>query len=85
MKADNNSLTEQDREDLKETLNIIMIKPSHDGFIRSMLATANQANLQKMYKGFQSTPKPDQEGGIEVRTWNNNGKIGTPWYRGEYR
>ena len=83
MKADNNSLTEKDREDLKQEVYTTMVT-SHDDFIRSMLATANQANLRQMYEGFQSTPKPDPEGGFKVRMWNNNGTFETPWYWGEY-
>ena len=85
MKADNDSLTQQDREDLKEAVFRNVIKPSHEDYIRTLLATANQEKLRVIYEGFQSTPKPAQEAGFEVKTWNNRGTYQTPWFGERYR
>ena len=84
MKADNNSLTEQDRQNLKDAVFRNIIKPSHDAYVRTFLATANPANTRIIFEGFQSTPYPDQEGGFELRMWNNSGTYQTPWFGEEY-
>jgi hypothetical protein len=84
MKADNNSLTHQDREALKQTVYNKVIKPSHEGFLKAMQATANPSNLRQMYEGFQSTPKPGKDGGLEVRMWNINGSIQSPRFGEKY-
>ena len=49
-----------------------------------MLATANPSNLRQVYIGFQSNPKPYEAGGLEVRMWNMNGTLQTPWYKEGY-
>ena len=84
MKADNRSLTEKDREDLKQAVFITIIEPSHQDYIKSMVATANPSNLRQMYKGFQSPPKPDKDKGLEIRMWNYQGKFQTPFYKEQY-
>ena len=83
--ADNDSLTQQDREDLHEVVFRKIIKPSHEDYVKTLLATANQANIKIIYTGFQSPPKPDQETGFVVRMWNNSGTHRTPWFREKYR
>ena len=50
MKADNNSLTDMDRMDLKETTFRIFTESSHKEFIKDMLTEANQENLEKYSK-----------------------------------
>ena len=85
MKADINSLIEQDREDLKEKVFRKIIKPSHDYYVRTLIATANPENIRIMFEGFQSTPRPAQEAGFEVKMWNNRGTHQTPWFRENYR
>ena len=61
-----------------------IIKPSHDDYIRTMLATANPSNLKDIYKGFQSSPLPGEEGGLEIRMWKHQGSLETPGFRGNY-
>ena len=48
MKADNNSLTPQDRDTLKQTVYTAVIKPSHEVFLKTMQAIANPSNLRQM-------------------------------------
>ena len=40
-------------------------------------------NLDQMYRGYHSLPKPYLNG-FEIRMWNLNGTITTPWYGGEF-
>ena len=85
MKADNNSLTQQDREDLNEAVFRNIIEPLHADYVRTLLATANPANTRIMYEGYQSTPKTDEQTGFEVRMCKNNGRHKTPWFGETYR
>ena len=80
MKADNKSITEQDKETLKEALFEIFIKPSHLEYIKNTAATVNPGNLRKTYKGFHTFPKTDTEGNLEITMSNNYGEIQTPWF-----
>ena len=48
MKADKDSLTEEDRDDLRESFYWNIIKPLHNDYIRTMLSTANPSNLRNM-------------------------------------
>ena len=80
MKADNNSLTEENREAIKKAVNDIFLKPSHKKFISQMVATGNTENLRTIYKGFQKFPKPNEKGGLETMMSNNYGEISTPWF-----
>ena len=80
MKAGDNSLTEQDREFLKQTVLDTFIKPSHEAYMRSMVTTANPLHLRRMYEGFQSIPKPNQEDVLQVRIWSHNGTFETPGF-----
>ena len=84
MKADNNSLTVKGRDDLKNAVYSTITKPSHDQFMRNMLATINTINLKQVYEGFQSTPMPNLEAGLEMTMWNNNGTLQTPDFGEEY-
>ena len=85
MKVDNDSFTQQDREDLEEAVFTNIVKPAHDNYIRTLLATANPANTRIMFEGSLSTPKPDDEGVFVVRMWNNSGTHQSPWFTEKYR
>ena len=44
-------------------------------------------NLDQVPKGFHSLPKPysyEKANSFEIKMWNLNGTINTPWYGGEY-
>ena len=49
MKADNNFLTVKDRDVSKNAVYSTITKPSHDQFMRNMLATINKINLRQVY------------------------------------
>ena len=84
-KANEISLTKEDRENLKEEINKVYIEPSHQEYIRIMLAVANPENMKQTLEGFQSVPRPDVlNRGFEVRMWDNNGSWHTPWFGEEY-
>ena len=80
MKADNDSLTEQDRLGLIEKAHEIFIKPSHLEYIETMIATGNPENIKQIYQGFQTTPKPYHGAGLEIIGWNSQGTFETPWF-----
>ena len=79
MKADNKSLTEQDRLDLKNEVFNIMIKQPHQNYVKLMLAATNPPNIINTFRGFHSVPKPMGERGFEINMWNKNGSVQTPW------
>ena len=80
MQADNNSLTEEDREAMKKAVNDIFLEPSHQMFVNQMEATGNTENLRTIYEGFQTFPKPNGKGILETMMSNNYGEISTPWF-----
>ena len=85
MRADNNSLTIQDRENLMNEVYNILVKPSHQEYIRTMVAVANSENMKQIHDGFQSVPRSFAgDGRFEVRMWNNNGTWHTPWFKDEF-
>ena len=81
MKADNNSLREQDRNNLKNALNDIFLEPLHQEYIRLMLAVVNTGNIQKTFEGFNTFPKPVLTKRLEITMSNYYGEIHTPWFR----
>ena len=40
--------------------------------------------MQIIYEGFQSTPTPDAEAGLEVKMLNNSGKHESQWFGEKY-
>ena len=84
MKADDESLSDMDRESLKNYVTSIMIESSHQDFMRTMLATANPTNMDQIYKGFISIPRQNSDTGFEMRMWNYNGSLQTPWFEENY-
>ena len=86
IKADNNSLTDEDRKSLTNDVLEIFAKPGHHRYIEYMLATANPENLKQMYYGLQSVPEIHQEPGlkIEMLAWENRGFVQTPYFQEDY-
>ena len=85
MKAENDSLTEENRNNLKKNIYNIFIEPEYKEYARHMIAAANQENLRQTFEGHQSVPRPYAGSkGFEVRMWNNNGTWHTPWFGEEY-
>jgi hypothetical protein len=84
MNADNDSLTEQDREHLKEVVDDIITETSHQEYIKQIVATVNPENIKKTYEGVHNVPKPSANAGLKIMAWNTNGIIKTPWFGEEY-
>ena len=86
MKADNNSLTKEDKEMLKKETYNIFIEQSHKDFIKAMVAVANPENLKQTLLGLQSIPiSYGGERGFEITLSNNNGTWHTPWLGEEFQ
>ena len=85
MKANDTSLTKEDRENLKRETVKIFLEQSHQEYIRTMMAVANTENIKQTFGGFQSVPRPYAgNGGFEISVWDNNGSWHTPWFKEEY-
>ena len=84
-KLGNIPFSEKDREVLKGAINNIFMESPHRKYVRSLLATPTSGDLIQLYQGFQSLPKPYNFGkGFEVKIWNTNGTIATPFYGEEF-
>ena len=83
MKADNQSLTEEDRETLKKFAFDIIIKPAQTDYVAALVATANAENLENVIQGFQSFPRPNIVG-FGTSMWNINGSIHSPGFGGSF-
>ena len=82
MRADNNSLSDKDRTDLKTKTFEILTKPSHEEYIRIMVAAANKENLNDVYEGYQSIPEAFiGNSGFRTEVWRTKGSWHTPWYK----
>ena len=77
MKADNDSLTDDDRKNLNNAAYQIFMEPFHMKYIKDMLASANSKNIKTIFDGFQSAPKPYGGNGFEILMWANNA---LQWY-----
>ena len=84
IKADNNSLTKDNREGLKKAIYQIFIEPTHLEYIRFMEASVNQANVRKTYRGFHTFPETNQRKQLEIVMSNNHGEIKTPWFGDDF-
>ena len=83
MRAGNLTLTEHEREGLKAS-----IKEDENSaaieYAESMLAVSNPANLESIWKGYQSIPKQYGNDGFEIIFQSINGSIQSPRYGMEY-
>ena len=85
VKAGNGSLSEKNRQSLKESAKDIFIAAPHKEYAKKMMAASNVRNVGQVYQGFHSLPKPNkQESGFEIKMWNRNGTYTTPWYGENY-
>ena len=81
MKANDTSLTKEDRDNLKNETDKIFLESSHQKYIRTMVAVANQENMKQIFGGFLSVPRPYAGNiGFDIRMWDNNGSWHTPWF-----
>ena len=82
IKADNNSLSQDDRKKLKEDLHEIFLKSSHNYFTHSMLVLVNPDNVKRMFEGFQSVPSKYSHTGTEIRVSGKEGSIESSGFQG---
>ena len=60
-------------------------KLKNEEHIERMMAASNIRNIDQVYQGFHSLPKPYKSpNGYEIKMWNKNGTITTPWYGERY-
>ena len=79
MKADNNSLTEQDRGGLKNVVKEILVLSLMDD-IQEMQANLNKESALKMFRGYQTLPKAYGIGKLEITLLGNSGSHRTPGF-----
>ena len=85
VKAGNGTLSDKERKILKESANEIFRTSTHKMYALEMLATSNIKNLDQVYQGYHTLPKPfKHENGFEMKMWNRNGTITTPRYGEDY-
>ena len=82
-KAGNGSLSEKDKTALKESAFKIFMEQSHKEYVKRMLAVSNLGNMDQVYQRYHTLPKP-YFNGFEIKMWNLDGTITTPWYGGEF-
>ena len=68
---------------MKESAFKIFMEQSHREYAKRMPAVSNLGNMDQVYQGYHTLPKPLQNG-FEIKMWNLNGTITTPWYGGEF-
>ena len=83
MKADNDSMTEQDREDLIQEVYEVTIKQPHLEYAEKMIAASTAENLDEVYHGLQSIPGTYAEG-FKIKVRKLSGSIRSPFYGEDY-
>ena len=83
-KAGNGSLSEKDKTTLRDSAYKIFMETPHKAYVKKMSAISHMGNLDQVYQGFHSLPKPYKHNGFEIKMWYPNGTITSPWYGGEY-
>ena len=85
VKAGNGTLFEDYRKTLRKTAFEIFIEQTQKEYTKTMLAISNIGNMNEVFQGFHSLPKPNKgSNGLEIRMWNMNGTITTPWFGGDF-
>ena len=83
VKAGNVTLSDKDRITLKETATEIFLVRSHMEYVKKMSMMSRMGNMDQVLQGFHSLPNPYHHG-FQIKMWNQNGTITTPWYKGDY-
>ena len=84
-KAGHEPLSHEHREALKKSAFEIFFEATHKDYAKKMIAASNIRNMDQVYHGFYSLPKPyKHENGFEIKMWNWNGTITTPWFGEEF-
>ena len=83
VKADNNSLSDDDRKQLMASIKDI-VKTSTLDFAENVLAATNPANLERLYKGYQSFPSQYKDG-FEIKVGDIKGSVKSPRFGESYQ
>ena len=85
IKAGNGTLSDENRKTLKKAAFQIFMEQHHKDYIKKMLATSYMMNMNEVLQGFHSLPKPiNHTNSFEIKMWNLNGTITTPWFGEDY-
>ena len=57
----------------------MFVVPEHREYVEKMLAATNLGNLEEVYRGHQSIPRP-YSGSFRIETWDTTGSIHSPRY-----
>ena len=78
----NARISDEHKKALKESAFEIFMEGAHKKYVNKMLATSKIGNMDQVYQGFQSLPsRYNKVNGFEIKMWNRNGTITTPWYQ----
>ena len=83
VKANNESLTEEDKDTLKKLTFDMVMKPAQTEYIAVLVAAANSENLENVFKGFHSFPEPYKDG-FGSSMWDINGSVHSPGFGGRF-
>ena len=84
VKAGERTLTDTERISLRESAKTIIMEASQRDYIKKMVAISNLGNMDQVYQGHHSLPKPYKTSAFEIKMWNLNGTITSPYYGGEF-
>ena len=84
VKAGNGTLSDEDKQTLKESAFKIFMLASHKEHVEKMIATTHMGNMDQVLQGFHSVATP-YKNGFEIKMWNLNGTITSPWYKGDFQ
>lgn len=84
LKAENQSLSDKDRENLKVNIFEIFLQSSHESYATSMLDVVNADNVDLVFNGSQSVPSQYGQNGFETLVLGSNGTIQTPKFEESY-
>ena len=77
----NGTLSEDDKAVLKEVVLDVFMAKTHRKYLKDMLCTSYMGNVNQVFQGFHSLPKPfNRRNGLAIKMWNLNGTITSPWF-----
>ena len=83
VKAGNKTLSDRDRTTLKEVASQTLLVQSHMEYVKNISILTHMGNMDQVLQGFHALPKPYNPG-YQIKFWNNNGTITSPWFKGDY-
>ena len=85
VKAGSGNISLGNKKILREAATEIFLIGTHFEYSRNMLGTSYMGNIRQVFQGYHSLPIPyNNANGFEIKMWNLNGTITTPWFGEEY-